>query len=594
MAQIDDLQTTVNTELPRRPTLLTSSFDGYDGDPNDGAAPAIFSAAPEGSFYLRDTPDTFYRKNGVGDWVELGAGSAELPQALQSTTEALTFSIDANDVNAVVGPFSQVFTDTAQVAAALGGETNFRYIQDVIDALPARVLHSVTFNLAAGVHTPNPSNIPQLAFPSQTFGVLLPEGLSLEESGAIFINGSSAGSEVLNVGTVQSHTVLDRVSDIMPSVTFAGTPFAGANYKGLYCETSDGSYAAINSHDDSTLTLQGSLATEPTDASTTVRIVRPATSFRNSINDSTAAGSVAALGIAAQCSGSGNYIQVTDLLIESAGATAFTHGDTFQGARKVNLLMTRVMSDYDVDIATGTTPNNNYFNGFAVEGYLQLIDCVHRALPNAGLSSANRRCDGVGLYGTSVTYYLIRSMIIGMEDPFTLISAYRVLWAASTIEDVGATSAEDRCAIMFEDQGGQLQFIVYPFAVFAGHKSQIRDCDSDGIRMEANGQLVGSSFDLTCESVDGNCLWVSGDNNIVDATQGTDASQGGIRDGGGNGEWGILVEGSFNKLDLGPDTDVVGSSGHALISGATYATPGDLTSAAPVSDVVNFNLVDNS
>lgn len=582
----------VNLELPRRPALLTVDIASYDGDPNGGGAPAIISGAPNGTFYLQETPDTFWRKDSSGAWVEVGSGAA-LPQSLQTTTEALTFTVDPSDGGAVTGPFSQVFTDMDEVAAALNGETNFRYLQDIIDALPGKIQHSVSISLAAGVHVPNPASIPEVNS-AQQFGFLIPSSLQLTAAGAILITGSSTRTVVTSPGTVQSHAVLDRVGDVMPSVTFSGTPFAGQNYKGLYCETSDGALALINSHTDDTLVLQGVLSVEPTDSVTTVEIVRPSTVLRNSNDDSAPAGNTAAVGLAAQCETNFNYIQLLDILIESAGSTAFTHGDVFQGARKTNLIMYRVMSDYDVDIATGTTPNNNYFVGVADAGYCQLIDCVHRAFVNGGLASANRRCDGVTLYGSNVTYSIIRSMMIGMEDAFTLNNAYRVLWASSTIEDAGATSAENRCAILFDEQGGELQFLVYTSGFQAGHKSQIRDCESDGIRMIANGTIGGDSFDLTCEGVAGNCLWVSGNRNLVDATQGTDASQGGIRDGGGNGEWGILVEGAYNRLDLGPDTDVVGTSGFVSVSGTTYANPAALTAAAPVSDIANFNRIDNT
>lgn len=62
----------VNLELPRRPALLLSSDPAvaYDGNPNDGGAPAILNNAPAGTSYLRTPSSRFYRKDSLGFWLE--------------------------------------------------------------------------------------------------------------------------------------------------------------------------------------------------------------------------------------------------------------------------------------------------------------------------------------------------------------------------------------------------------------------------------------------------------------------------------------------------------------------------------------------
>lgn len=62
----------VNTELPRRSSLLDFAITAYDGDPNDGGAPAIIQNAPSGTWYHRLTWDAFYRKNEAGTYVDSG------------------------------------------------------------------------------------------------------------------------------------------------------------------------------------------------------------------------------------------------------------------------------------------------------------------------------------------------------------------------------------------------------------------------------------------------------------------------------------------------------------------------------------------
>jgi hypothetical protein len=64
----------VNTELPRRPALLTLEITGYDGDPNLG--PPILQVAPKGTFYLRNADGALWRKKTVvsNSWVDIGTG----------------------------------------------------------------------------------------------------------------------------------------------------------------------------------------------------------------------------------------------------------------------------------------------------------------------------------------------------------------------------------------------------------------------------------------------------------------------------------------------------------------------------------------
>jgi len=72
----------VNTELPRRPAQLNQTITGYDGDPNDGGAPAILQGAPAGTNFLQATGNVYWRKrttvadsweqnDSIGPWAEV-------------------------------------------------------------------------------------------------------------------------------------------------------------------------------------------------------------------------------------------------------------------------------------------------------------------------------------------------------------------------------------------------------------------------------------------------------------------------------------------------------------------------------------------
>lgn len=68
----------VNRELPRRAALLTPSISevgGYDGDPNDGAAPQILKSSPAGTLYYEESEYRFWEKysSAEDDWKLGGA-----------------------------------------------------------------------------------------------------------------------------------------------------------------------------------------------------------------------------------------------------------------------------------------------------------------------------------------------------------------------------------------------------------------------------------------------------------------------------------------------------------------------------------------
>lgn len=74
----------VTLELPRRSAHLTVSITGYDGDPNNVAAPDILKNSPQGTWYQRESPEVvWYRKKvsgspGATSWVVPGGTGADL------------------------------------------------------------------------------------------------------------------------------------------------------------------------------------------------------------------------------------------------------------------------------------------------------------------------------------------------------------------------------------------------------------------------------------------------------------------------------------------------------------------------------------
>ena len=135
MSQFEDF---VNLELPRRSALLTVEITGYDGDPNDGGAPAIITGSPKGTWYLRGD-DVFWRKNAAGTWEEGGGGGGggDIPYPVTTANLAVT-------VDGVTG--SDTPTGNRPEFLAGGDYSAYPYetIQAAIDALPQIIRHAVT------------------------------------------------------------------------------------------------------------------------------------------------------------------------------------------------------------------------------------------------------------------------------------------------------------------------------------------------------------------------------------------------------------------------------------------------------------------
>jgi hypothetical protein len=84
----------VQTELPRRPVMLTTANTGYDASPNGGGAPPVIANSPTGTFYLQATGGSLWQKlsSTPGTWKLLDATAAGLSQLNRSMSASITTS----------------------------------------------------------------------------------------------------------------------------------------------------------------------------------------------------------------------------------------------------------------------------------------------------------------------------------------------------------------------------------------------------------------------------------------------------------------------------------------------------------------------
>lgn len=128
----------VNLELPRRSAFLTYEITSYDGDPNDGSAPAILQGAPKGTWFLQQTGSIYWRKrtSAADSWVIAN---------LNETYEAMDIYVRAAD-----GNDSNPGTSVLPLAT----------IQAAIYKIPQNVNHTVRIHV--GPHTGSGYDPPEI------------------------------------------------------------------------------------------------------------------------------------------------------------------------------------------------------------------------------------------------------------------------------------------------------------------------------------------------------------------------------------------------------------------------------------------------
>lgn len=150
----------LQAEFPLRSTLLKATdTGGYDGDPNDGGAPAIISGAPLGTWFREETAGKWWRKTET-TWEEQNtgeSGSKSITSLGIATTEDMAWTVDY--ATGVSPPAGTIITTQAQFDA-LGAP--LRYIQEVADIRPQYIDHVVTVSVLSGNQYAKPGTVPPL------------------------------------------------------------------------------------------------------------------------------------------------------------------------------------------------------------------------------------------------------------------------------------------------------------------------------------------------------------------------------------------------------------------------------------------------
>lgn len=237
------------------------------------------------------------------------------------TSEPLVFAVDYDDAGggSVADtsdiPANLVFTTQAQINNLLSGGsfTAFKNIMDVWDHLPPLIAHAVTINIVSGKQRPRSGD---------TVHAWDFSGKVMVAEGYIEFVGASPSSWTALVGlgslTVDSFTAATSTDPRMEFGTTQTLPFASLDLRGLPVVLNTGQVIMTHDHDDDTLIVCENASPAPSTAS----VARPSTIPVNSLNDTTALASLAAIRIdvgGSRNSPGGAHIDFRNLLVDPFG-----------------------------------------------------------------------------------------------------------------------------------------------------------------------------------------------------------------------------------------------------------------------------------
>lgn len=574
MTQLDDLQTYVNFELPRRGVVYNPTTAAYDGDPNDGGAPAVLQNCPAGTSYLQGIPPQLWDKvtSGSDTWVRR-------TDDIDVTQSALNIPIDYNDPTAVdpdpgVILYSQAFV-TAYLSAA--GASSFKHIMAVHDALPTDIKHAVTFTLAAGVHRPRSGETSGHAW--------YLAGKRYSEDGALIITGSTTYETYSGLTglTVQSYASAGN-----PKLVFSGTPFAGLSLKGYHAVSSSGQVLAVHDNTDSELYVCDAWSPTPVAGVDTIQVGMPGTVLRNSLTDLAGSGMYDFV-FRAECN-----ITMTDIRLDPwdyASSHPFTlrYGAPQGGYSYIYRLMIDLFEHYDV-LGASAKPQSCIF----------LDECsawcetwVMRVPPKTGSGDSSSHYifeghDGVvvfvGAYLAGSDNGLWLGNVGQLSNAFRLSSCGLVLDGLG--DDVDGSSG-NHPGIIQVYTGSDLKMEYYGGGN-PGKINEIRNIYARAVVPESFS-VIGLPEPLSaCGDQYSRIIFKNCGINGIHVGEGARLSQGLYEDGGSNIGWGVYVEGPQAIVDLNDASDLAGDQGEVRLPNGATVTYAWITANGPVTDLSSY------
>jgi len=487
----------------------------------------------------------------------------------------MIISVDYNDAGAVDPSATDFFEQQSDIDnfLAAAGATNFKHIQPVWDAIPPILKHTITFNLAAGVHYPLVATF--VPFQGQSFGWVLDGKKAFGSSAGVSFVGSSSF-----VDDVAPQTITGvQLASGDPWVDVSGTPFpADRSLRGKFAVFSTGQKNLIHDHTTSRLFLVEPLLPDPTGG--TVSVAHPSTILRNTDPTNTI---VVGDGGSIWWDVPGNFFDFNALYGSGNGTFENLRIDAFgsnsNGFITVNgnILLMRCLFDIEAQRLLGVTNAGlailQASNDFCV---LYLTGWYADPANHAGANGFLQNHEGLLDFIASVAIGAVTNMISASIGQVQLAGSV-VGGINGTTSVVNMSQATDSRLASFAARGS--------FVTSGEITSKIVDGAGSGLELNS-GLMIGPSQQLTFENITGpSVVKVSGGSRLLigDSTIG-------LVDGGGNTGVGIEVVADVgNQVDLNAATNVTGTLGDLKIDGV-IGPYSDIQVGVPLS-TINFNRI---
>lgn len=546
----------INTELPRRRVLLVPDLvGGYDDDPNDGGAPSALQLAPVGAWYYRESTSTLYQKllSGTDTWTLTGT---------DRSFTTISIAVDSNDGSAVNPPAGAVYRSQAEVDAVLGGNPA-KDIRLWWDALPSIIDYDVTFTVAGGVHRPDASS------PVSNSGFYM-TAKEISSGVTVYINGVTHDSWNVEAGfgslSVDSHSTTTSLAPFIDMSTSHPGVFSGEDFRSMQLLTNTGELLVIHDHTDDILYT----TLNPSAPITSISIVRPATIFRNSTDDSSPLGT-SSLFFFEGISGEG-ALEIHDVDLQEFSCT-FGCYFSFKGEGNVRFYQTLMDKKYQLD-QFSVTPNNRCVQADG-DGVVYFYRCGLKSTP------ATNGADEP-LYFSNPVCFLFDTVIYGFRD-YLLMRSSSLYLGNAVIRKCGDAHGY---SILQSDS----YYFFYTYVVYNYGCGNIIG-DEKYIMSNVLPVSVPSGLHLQFEGQSGECALQLSDGTYFDTTAAHASA--GVRAGPGGGnsvDYAIKLVGTNNKLLLGTGThmggDVNDFQSDDEVGGAAYT---DIIGSAASPDLTSYH-----
>lgn len=495
------------------------------------------------------------------------------------TTSDITFPVDYNDGTAIDPPPGTVFYSQADLDAWLTDEgvTNIKHLQAAWDALPATVNgHLIIFNCAAGIHRPQ-SGLTTTAW---------------NLTGRTFVGDAYAavsGVGASSWGDLSTYAALSVVAytgdGSNPALQITGATFTPGELKGRYLRVDNSGQVSVI-HDNTADTIY--ILDNISPAATAVSVKEwPATIFRNSQTDVVGAG---------QCSYAvtlGSQTNINNATIDpwnkAFGNALYLTGNVEwgQGDRAIQYVMVDTAAYYEI---TGGPAAFGITNGLLVsrsgdEQWQALFNFTTRPPPKAlddnGFVVQSGITGGMGSYSYGGNFFYGYNFGAG-------VSGGGVLQTTNSVFDSHGGSVHGSSFIPALIDIYEESTVGSPNWTY-GKQFEIRNCfnpptgDMSCVRVRSGaafrpGLGLFSNNECTCINVGADGIVGSGTERILNGSV-------------ANQDWGIEVVGPRASVQLGPLTDVSGTSGEIQKPDGGALTYADLKANSPVTDLNTFTIM---